>query len=122
LKPGASCGDTLWVLGNLGPRLSSRARAAASYRVVEIRHRRTPDDVVIGPARSDLGVEWDQHLDVVVHYGEASAGNREDLGKFLQPSVDPDPAIIGPLPEQERPAHAVPARRDSGTTELPRDR
>src|SRR5262249_16564079 len=31
----------------------------------------------------------------------------EDSGKFLQPSVDPDPAVAGSFTEQERPAHAA---------------
>jgi hypothetical protein len=68
--------------------------------VVEIRPRRTPDDAFIGPARGDPEVESEQNMDVVVHDRGPSDGDREDLGRFLQPSVDPDPAVVGSFPEQ----------------------
>jgi hypothetical protein len=70
-------------------KLGSRPAAAASYPVVEIRDRWTPDDLFIRPTRGDLGVKSEQQMDVVVHHGEPCDGDREDLGKFFDSPVDP---------------------------------
>ena len=57
--------------------------------------------------RGDLGVEPHKHVQVIVHNGKSPDGNRKDLSKFLQPLVDPDPAVIGSFPEQKCSAHAA---------------
>src|SRR6185312_6656332 len=62
--------------------------------------------LLVRPARGDLRIKPRQDVQVVVEYREPRHRNREDLGKFLEPNLDPSFTVRRPLTEQESSSHA----------------
>ena len=58
------------------------------------------DDLFIRPRLSDIRVEPQQHVQMIIHHREPTDGHRKDFCKFLEPVFDPLPAVVVSFPQK----------------------